>query len=129
MSSKTRFAVTAIGMLVGTAVLLLFTKITKDILFDGLNFCSSSSSELLLGSSALIGSAIVTGFLASLLVVRDNIFPHYLISTVIVGKMLVVLSCLPGSAPFFYEVAVHLGMVGGVWLGHYSAMKFPLAPV
>ncbi|MEM8506718.1 MAG: hypothetical protein AAF717_02760 [Bacteroidota bacterium] len=129
MSSKNRIAITGMSIVIGVFSLLLFTKITRDILFDGLNFCSTSSSELYFGSALLVVSAIITGFLAALLVIRDNSIPHYVISAVILAKMYLVISCVTWSAPFFYEFGVHICMIGGIWVGNLGAQKFPLAPM
>ncbi len=129
MSSKNRIAITGMSIIVGVFSYLLFTKITRDILFDGLNFCAASSSELYFGSALLVTSAIITGFLAALLVVRDNSIPHYVISLVILAKMYFVISCVTWSPPFFYEFGVHMSMIGGIWVGNLGAQKFPLAPM
>ncbi len=129
MSSKNRIAITGMSIVIGVFSYLLFTKITRDILFDGLNFCASSTRELYLGSALLVTSAIITGFLAALLVVRDNSIPHYAISMVILAKMYLVISCVTWSPPFFYELGVHMCMIGGVWVGNLGAQKFPLAPM
>ncbi len=129
MSNRNRIAITALAIVISTFSFLLFTKISRDILFDGLSFCSSSTGELYLGSAAMMTSAIITGFMAALLVIRDNAIPHLVVSGVILVKLYVVVSCVPWSSPFFYEAGMHLGMVGGIWIGNFGAKKFPLAPV
>ncbi|MEW2922212.1 hypothetical protein AB1A65_12125 [Muricauda sp. ANG21] len=114
---------------IGGCCLQLYVTLSKDVLFNGIQFCSSSSSDLVLGTMALFASAIFSGFIASLIVVRDNFWPHLFISLGIIAKFLLVALCGLWSGPFWFEVGLHCSLLAGLWLGWYGAAKFPLAPV
>ncbi|MEX0313001.1 MAG: hypothetical protein AB3N18_02410 [Allomuricauda sp.] len=129
MSSRTRVLLTVTATIIGGLSLILYTTLSQEILLDGLSFCTSTNSELMIGGLATFVSAVVAGFLASLIVVRDNYWPHMAISIFIVGKMCFAVLCGQWSGPFWFESGLHLSLLAGVWLGYHGANKFPLAPV
>ncbi|MBS9463011.1 hypothetical protein KIM67_11360 [Flagellimonas sp. 389] len=129
MNPRTRIFLTMLATLIGGLSLVLYTTITESILFDTLSFCTSSTSDLVLGSTALIASAMVAGFIATLIVVKDNFVPHIFISMFLVGKLCFVALCGHWHGPLWFETGLHLSLIGGLWLGRYGAVKFPLAPV
>lgn len=129
MKLRTRIFLTVLATVIGGLSLQLYTTLSKDVLFNGIQFCTSSNSDLALGTMALFISATFSGFLASLIVVRDNFWPHFFISLFIVGKLSVVALCGQWGGPFWFEAGLHLSLLAGLWLGWYGAVKFPLAPV
>nr|WP_298790072.1 hypothetical protein [uncultured Allomuricauda sp.] len=129
MSSRTRILLTVTATIIGGLSLLLYTTISQEILLNELSFCTSSNIELAFGGLATFLSAIVAGFLASLIVVRDNCWPHFAISLFIVAKMSFAVLCGQWSGPFWFESGLHVSLLAGLWLGYYGANKFPLAPV
>jgi hypothetical protein len=128
MNSRTRVFLTVMATIIGGLSLMLYTTISKDILFDNLSFCTSSSQELVLGSMSLFTSAILAGFISTLIVVKDNFLPHFFISLFIVAKMSFAGICDPWHGPLWFETGLNLSLIGGIWLGRYGAVKFPLAP-
>nr|WP_298999004.1 hypothetical protein [uncultured Allomuricauda sp.] len=129
MSSKNRVLLTATATLIGALSLILYTTLSRDVLFDNVSYCTSSSGTLLLSGMAVLLSSVVSGFLSSLIVVRDNNWPHVLISFLIVGKMGFLVLCGEWSGPFWFETGQHLSLIAGLWLGSLGAAKFPLAPM
>ena len=129
MKSRTRILLTVLATVIGTLSLVLYTTLSQKVIFKGLSFCTSTNSELAIGGMATFGSAVVSGFIASLIVVRDNYWPHLLISLFILAKMSVLALCGHWSGPMWFESGLHLSLLGGVWLGSYGANKFPLAPI
>ncbi|WP_136465680.1 hypothetical protein [Flagellimonas onchidii] len=129
MSSRTRVLLTVTATIIGGLSLILYTTLSQEILLDGLSFCTSTNTELMIGGLATFVSAVVAGFLASLIVVRDNYWPHFAISLFILGKMSFAVLCGQWSGPFWFESGLHLSLLAGLWLGYYGANKFPLAPV
>ncbi|MDC6363198.1 MULTISPECIES: hypothetical protein [Flavobacteriaceae] len=129
MKTRTRLFLTVLATVIGGLCLSLYTTLSQDILFDGMSFCSSSTLDLTLGTLAMFTSAVLTGFISSLIVVRDNLWPHFIISLFIVGKLSMVALCGQWGGPLWFESGVHLSLLGGLWLGCYGAIKFPLAPV
>ncbi|WP_394971686.1 hypothetical protein [uncultured Croceitalea sp.] len=129
MSSKTKALLCGVATIFGTFTLLLFTTITRDILFRGLSLCSSSGLELLFGSLMMFTSAVTAGFITSLIVIRKSYLPHILISLAVVAKMSVMANCSFLTGSFLFESGINASLVLGLWLGNYSALKFPITPV
>ncbi|MEM9078848.1 MAG: hypothetical protein AAGC43_17540 [Bacteroidota bacterium] len=129
MSPKNRVLLTATATVIGTLSLVLYTTLSRDVLFNNVSYCTSTSGTLLLSGMAVLLSSVVSGFLASLIVVRDNTWPHVLISFFIVGKMCFVVLCGEWSGPFWFETGQHLSLLAGLWIGSFWASKFPLAPM
>lgn len=128
MNPRTRVFLTVLATIIGGLSLTLYTTISEDILFDNLSFCTSSSQDLVLGSMSLFTSAILAGFIATLIVVKDNFLPHFFISMFIIGKMSFAAMCGQWHGPLWFETGMNLSLIGGIWLGRYGAVKFPLAP-
>lgn len=129
MNARIRVLLTVTSTLVGILSLILYTTISTEILFDKVSYCTSSVGTLWLSAMAVLLSSVVSGFLASLIVIRDNVLPHVFISLFIVGKMSFVAHCGAWSGPFWFETAQHLSLLVGVWIGSYGASRFPLAPM
>lgn len=129
MKSRTRVLLTILSTVIGGLSLVLYTTISQDILFKGLSFCTSPVQELIFGSMAFFLSAVVAGFISTLIVVKDNFLPLMFISLFVVGKMLVFTTCGQWNGPFWFETGLNLSHIGGLWLGCYGAVKFPLAPI
>ncbi|MEO9513652.1 MAG: hypothetical protein ABJN84_14855 [Flavobacteriaceae bacterium] len=128
MNFQTRVFLTVLATIVGGLSLMLYTTISQDILFDSLSFCTSSSQDLILGGISLFTSAILAGFIATLIVVKDNFLPHFFISLFIVGKMSFAAACGQWHGPLWFETGLNLSLIAGLWFGRYGAIKFPLAP-
>ncbi|WP_420601970.1 hypothetical protein [Flagellimonas sp.] len=129
MNSRIRALLTILATVIGGLSLVLYTTLSQDIIFDGLSYCTSSSSDLAFGGLATFASAVLAGFIASLIVVRDNHWPHFFISLFIVGKMSFAVLCGQWSGPIWFETGMNLSLLAGLWIGCYGAVKFPLAPV
>ncbi|MEZ4811857.1 MAG: hypothetical protein R2819_15985 [Allomuricauda sp.] len=129
MKSRTRILLTVLATVIGGLSLVLYTTLSRDIIFRGLSFCTSSNTDLIFGSLATFTSSTVAGFIAALIVVRDNYWPHFLISLFIIGKMFFAVVCDQWSGPMLFESGLQLSLLAGLWLGRYGANKFPLAPV
>jgi len=129
MKLRTRVFLTALATVIGGLCLLLYATLSKDVLFNGIQFCTSSNTELVMGTMAMFASAVFSGFIASLIVVRDNFLPHFFISLFIIGKLSVVALCGQWGGPLWFEAGLHFSLLAGLWLGCYCANKFPLAPI
>ncbi|SHG26660.1 hypothetical protein [Flagellimonas flava] len=129
MNSRTRVFLTVLSTAVGGSSLILYTTISQDILFKGLSFCSSSVQELVFGSAAFFLSAVVAGFISTLIVVKDNVLPLVFISLFVVAKIFLFTACGQWHGPIWFETGLNLSHLGGLWLGCYGAVKFPLAPM
>ncbi|WP_339334112.1 MULTISPECIES: hypothetical protein [unclassified Croceitalea] len=129
MSSKNRLLLYSGATIFGGFSLVLFTKITRDILFNGLSLCGSTNLELVFGSLLMFTAAVTAGFITSIIVVRKTHFPHLLLSIGILAKMSFMVSCSFLTGSFLFELGVNSSLILGLWLGNYSAIKFPLAPV
>ncbi|MER3373196.1 MAG: hypothetical protein RIM83_01005 [Allomuricauda sp.] len=129
MKSRSRIFLTVLATVIGGLCLQLYATLSKDVLFNGIEFCTSSNFDLVLGTVAMLISAIFSGFIASLIVVRDNNWPHFLISLFVIGKLSVVALCAQWGGPLWFEAGLHLSLLAGLWLGWYGANKFPLAPI
>ncbi len=129
MNPRTRVLLTGAATIIGGLCLVLYTTLSQDIIFDGLSFCTSSNLDLVFGGMATFVSAVLAGFIAALIVVRDNFWPHVLISLFIVGKMSFAVLCGEWSGPVWFDSSMNLSLLLGLWLGCYGAVKFPLAPI
>ncbi|WP_422351737.1 hypothetical protein [Flagellimonas sp.] len=129
MNSRTRVFLTVLSTVVGGFSLILYTTISHNILFKGLSFCTSSIQELFFGSTAFFLSAVIAGFISTLIVVKDNFLPLFLISLFIIGEFLVLTSSGHWHGPVWFETGLYLSHIGGLWIGCYGAVKFPLAPM
>lgn len=129
MNLRTRVMLTVLSTAVGGFSLILYSTISKDILFKGLSFCSSSTQELVLGTSAFFLSAVVAGFISTLIVVKDNFVPLFFLSFYVICKLFVFTTCGQWHGPIWFETSLNVSHLGGLWLGWYGAVKFPLAPV
>lgn len=129
MRARTKLFLTVLATAIGGCCLQLYVTLSKDVLFNGIQFCTSTTMELVLGTMALFVSAVFSGFIASLIVVRDNFWPHLFISLYILGKLSMVALCAQLGGPLWFEAGLHGSLLAGLWLGWYGALKFPLAPV
>ena len=129
MSSRNKALLYGLATVFGALTLLLFTTITRDILFNGLSLCSSSSLELAFGSLTLFSAAVAAGFITSIIVVRKTFLPHLLISIGVLVKMSFMTSCFHLTGAFLFDLTINALLIFGLWIGNYSALKFPLAPV
>lgn len=129
MSPKNKALLYGGATIFGGFSLLLFTKITKDILFNGLSLCGSTNMELVFGSLLMFTAAVTAGFITSIIVVRKTYLPHILLSLVLLMKMTFIASCSFLTSSFLFEIGINSSLILGLWLGHFSALKFPLAPV
>lgn len=117
-----------VSSVLGVLILLLYTTLTKSILFKGFSLCTSTNLELLLLESSLFTSAWVTGFIASIMVMRRSILPHVFVSLFLLGKFLFFENCSSIQSYLVFEYSSNLTLLAGLWIGHYSAVKFPLMP-
>lgn len=129
MKPRTRIFLTVLATVIGGLSLILYTTLSQEVLFNGISLCTSSNEELIMGTLAMFASSVLSGFIASLVVVRDNSWPHFLLSGFIVIKLSLVALCGQWGGPMWFESGLHLSLVGGLWLGCYGANKFPLAPI
>ena len=129
MSSKNKVLLYSGATIFGAFSLLLFTTITKEILFKGLTLCESTNMELVFGSMLMFTAAVTAGFITSIIVIRKTHMPHVLLSLGVLAKMCFIASCSFLSSSFLFEIAINSSLILGLWLGNYSAIKFPLAPV
>jgi len=129
MFTKPRMLLAFLATLVGGFAFLLFTKISRDILFDGLPFCSSSTPQLMLGTTTMVSAAITAGFMTSLIVVRKSYVPHLLISGYVIFNLWYLASCGAWGIPLLFETILAFLLIAGIWVGDAIAKKFPLAPV
>ncbi len=129
MKPRTRILLSVLATLVGGLSLVLYNTLSRDIIFNGLSFCSSTDIELFMAGLSTFASATIAGFIASLIVVRDNIWPHFLISLFIIAKMAFILVHFHPNGPIWFETALQLSLLGGLWFGRFGANKFPLAPI
>ena len=129
MNRNSLLLLTAAATVIGCSSLDLFTKISQDIILDGLRYCSLGPYDLFLGPMLLFTSAVLAGFMASLVVVRQNRLPHIAMALYVLGKIMFFVSCDTFSAPFWFSLGLNGCLFLGIWLGNYTAHKFPLAPM
>lgn len=128
MTSRNRSILTISSILLGGFSLVVFSKISRDIIFDGLSICSSSSIDIGLGVLTLFTSSLLAGFMASIVVMRDNFIPHLVMSAFLIGQMFFISNC-EQWAQIGLEIGLNISLIFGLWIGNYTALKFPLAPI
>ena len=128
MTARNRNLLIATATVIGGFSLVVFSKISRDIIFDGLIVCNSTTLDLSLGGLSFFTSSVLAGFMTSIIVMRANYWPHIFMSSVILAKIFLINSC-GVEAQFILEMALNVILILGLWLGHYAALKFPLAPV
>jgi len=129
MNRSNRLLLTVAATVIGCSSLILFTKISKDIILNGLRYCSLQPQDFFLGPFLLFTSAVLAGFMASIVVIRKNKFPHMAMSIYVLGKIVFFVSCDTFSAPFWFDVGLNTALFSGIWFGNHTAQKFPLAPM
>jgi len=129
MTVRNRNLLTITATVIGGFSLVVFSKISRDIIFDGLNLCSTTAFNMTFGSLALFTSSLLAGFMASIIVIRNNYLPHIFLSVFILAKMSFMAVCEQWVSQIWFEVGLSAALITGLWLGHYAALKFPLAPV
>ena len=129
LKSKRYLGLTFFGTIVGALCLILFTTLVEDVFFKEINYCTSTPSELTFKTLALLGAGSVVGFKSSLLVMRSNFWPHIVLSAAVFVQLFIVKECPLTADPIWYDALQCSFLTGGLWLGNYSAHKFPLAPV
>ncbi len=129
MTPRNRVLLISVATALGCAALMLYTKISKDIIFNGLRYCALQQFDLVLGPAALLTSAGFSGFMASLVVIRKSLIPHVVMSMYVVAKMFFVSTCPDFSSPLWFDLTLNTALLSGIWLGNYIAKKFPLAPI
>ncbi|UJH67504.1 hypothetical protein [Allomuricauda sp. SCSIO 65647] len=129
MERRTKVFITFLASCVGILSLWLYTTLVQEVLIDGLSYCSSTRTELVMGTMGIFGAGLVAGFMASLIVVRSNYLPHILMSIFVLGKLCFVVVCDTLSGPLWYETSLGVALLSALWLGRLAADRFPLAPV
>ncbi len=114
---------------IGVFVLMLYTTITDSILFKGFSFCTASNLDVALIEAAFFSSAWISGFIVSILVVRKSVVPHLFISLYIFAKFLMVENCQGLSHFHVFEIGSNTLLLAGLWVGHFTALKFPMTPM
>lgn len=130
MTLRLRLFLSSIATIVGASSLWLYTTLSRDVLFEGVGYCSSTFGQLFLSVLSILGSSVISGFLAALIVIRKTHWPHIWLSlALLINMVLVATSCSEMSAPTWFEAGQNVSLLGGVWLGAFVAGKFPLAPM
>ena len=127
MKPKFRIVLTIFATLAGIFSLLLYTTLVQDVFFKDTFFNLANNQELTLMIMGLLTAGLITGFLASLLVMQDNSWPHIAISLLVFAKALFIVQC-NFLNPFWFQVLLNGSLVAGLWIGYYMAVKFPLSP-
>lgn len=129
MAYRTKLLLTVTATILGALSLLLFATLAKDVFFANVSFCGSSTVDLTLKTVAVFSAGVIAGFMAALIVVRNNLLPHLAISAFVIVKMFFLAGCAQTGNPVWFDTLLDFSLIPGLWLGCYGALKFPLAPI
>lgn len=128
MNSRTRWGLTIFAMVFGLFIMTLYTTLVEDVFFKNVAFCSATGLQLLAKGTALTSAGLITGFLASLLVLQDNHYPNIFLSVIVPINSFFFVGCAASMEPFWYGFISDLSLIVGLWLGYFLAIRFPLRP-
>lgn len=108
-----------LAALIGEIALALFTTIAQEVLFDGIDYYTSTNFELIIGGIATFIAAILAGCFASLAIKNKNHWPHSIISLLIVAEMIYLVVTGRTSGPLWFSFSSGLSLIIGIWSGYY----------
>lgn len=126
MGTTRRLVFIFLAALAGEFVLVGLTTLAQEVLFDGIDYYTSSLSDIFLGGLATFLAAVLAGVIAAIIVRGRTPLPHLIISLLIVLEMayLITSGLLPG--PVWFDLLSGLGLIIGIWTGHFATRTYLL---
>lgn len=131
MSTKVILKIIA-AVILGEIALILLTTVAQVVLVDGVYWATSSNQDLAVGGGATLLAGIISGFLASLIVGKDNYIPHIFISILIASETIYLFSTGRFNEPLWFDFVSSALLVITIWIGYYMYQKFisnPAQPI
>lgn len=108
-----------LAILQGEVALIILATVAQEVLFDGINYVKSSKTELLLGGFATFIAAILSGFVARLVIKNSNYIVPLGISLLITAETTYLITAGKTGDPLFADMLAGLSLIVGIWIGFY----------
>jgi hypothetical protein len=113
-----------LAAVLGELALILLTTIAQEVLFNGIDYNTSSLFEIFFGGLATFIAAILAGLLTSYIVKGSTMTPHWIISAFIVAEMTYLIASEVLTGPIWFEILSGLSLIVGVLAGHFAYKSF-----
>lgn len=108
-----------LAVLIGEIALVMLTTIAQEVLFDGIDYYTSTHFDLIIGGLATFVASIIAGCVAALAIKNKNHWPHSIISLLIVAEMTYLVSTAKISDPLWFSFISGLYLIIGIWAGYF----------
>ncbi len=123
MGKGKRIARIFLAVIAGEAALVLLTTVAQEVLFNGIDYYTSSRSDMILGGLATLLAAVIAGAIAAI-IPKDRIhIPPLVISMIILLEVSYLYTAGILTGPLWFDVLSGLSLVAGIWMGYYIILR------
>jgi len=108
-----------LAILGGEIALIILATVAQEVLFDGINFHSSSPFELIFGGLATTVAAILSGIVGRLIIKKDHKAVPIGISILITAEMTFLILTNKTGDPAWFDIIAGSSLILGIWIGFY----------
>lgn len=128
MTKGKKWGLIILAAVIGEIALVLLTTVAQEVLYDGINYYTSSPSDLIFGGLATLMAAVLAGMIASAIVRGQNYWPQVIISVIIITEMTYLMASGVLTSPIWFDTMAGLSLLLGIWLGRLFYLKYFPAP-
>lgn len=126
MATSRRILCILLATIVGELILIVLTTLAQEVLFNGIDYDTSSLSDIFFGGLTTFLAAVLAGMTAALIVRGRTLLPHLFISLLILLEMVYLVTSGLLSGPLWFDTLSGLGLIIGVWTGHFATRTYLL---
>lgn len=108
-----------LSIIIGELVLVVATTVAQEVLFDGIGL-SSPLPELLIGGFATFIAAILSGFVARIILKKPVKIVAIVLSIFITIETSYLTITDKTADPVWFDILAGFSLIIGVWLGFYA---------
>lgn len=111
------------AIIAGEIALILLTTFAQEVLFNGINYNTSTWAAIIFGGLATFLAAVGAGWIARQVAKADRKIVPIVISLIICTEMVYLITQKIVTGPLWFEVSAALSLVVGIWIGFYAYWK------
>lgn len=113
-----------IAIVIGEVILVLGTTLAQEGFFDGINWHSSSTIELVIGGAGSFLAAVASGVAAYLIVKKASLIPIIILSILVCLETFWLIQTGRTDEPVWFSIAAGATLILGFWTGRWILAKF-----
>ena len=117
-----------IAVILGELVLVLGTTFAQEILVDGVHWETSGTSDLVLGGTATVLAAILSGIVAYATVRKRSAIPLVILSILVIAETTWLIVTGRTTNPLWFSITAGFSLVAGFWAGKVILDRWPNQP-